>query len=308
MENIKDVVKEKNNLNYNLKISYNEALKDEVFKKLTSSINLSDDELMKYTSSFEDAAKEYKNCMKCKGLSECKNSVCGYCYLPVLKEKELIFSYVACRYKNKYINDNKYLDNITYFDVPKDIKEAKIKNIYTDDKNREKVIKWILSYIKDYKKGNAGNGLFLHGNFGCGKTYLISAMFNELAKDKVKSVIIYYPEYLRSLKSSYGSSSKDEFKDKFNEVKYARLLLIDDLGAEAVTAWERDEILGSILQYRMQEHLPTFITSNLNLKQLEDHLSVTTNNKSERVKAVRIIERIKQLTIDMEMIGENNRH
>ena len=133
-------------------------------------------------------------------------------------------------------------------------------------------------------------------------------MFNELAKDKVKSVIIYYPEYLRSLKSSYGSSSKDEFKDKFNEVKYAKLLLIDDLGAEAVTAWERDEILGSILQYRMQEHLPTFITSNLNLKQLEDHLSVTTNNKSERVKAVRIIERIKQLTIDMEMIGENNRH
>ncbi len=308
MEYIKDIVKEKKDLAYKLKISYNEALKDEVFKKLTDSINLSDDELMKYTSNFEESAKEYKNCLKCKGLPACKNTVLGYCYLPVLNEKELVFSYVACRYKNKYINDNKYLDNITYFDVPRDIKEAKIKNIYTDDKNREKVIKWILSYIKDYKKGNIGKGLFLHGNFGCGKTYLISAMFNELAKEKIKSVIIYYPEYLRSLKASYGSSSKDEFKNKFNEVKYAKLLLIDDLGAEAVTAWERDEILGPILQYRMQDNLPTFITSNLNLKQLEDHLSVTTNNKSERVKAVRIIERIKQLTTDMEMIGENNRH
>ena len=97
------------------------------------------------------------------------------------------------------------------------------------------------------------------------------------------------------------------FKNKFNEVKYAKLLLIDDLGAEAVTSWSRDEILGTILQYRMQEGLPTFITSNLNVKELEEHLSITTSNKSEKVKAGRIIERIKQLTIDTEMIGENNR-
>ena len=132
-------------------------------------------------------------------------------------------------------------------------------------------------------------------------------ILNELAKENVRSVITYWPEYLRSLKSSYSSSSSYEFKDKYNEVKYAKLLLIDDLGAEGVTSWSRDEILGTILQYRMQEHLPTFITSNLNLKELEEHLSVSTTNKSERVKAVRIIERIKQLTIDAEMIGQNNR-
>ena len=84
-------------------------------------------------------------------------------------------------------------------------------------------------------------------------------------------------------------------------------MLIDDLGAEGVSSWSRDEVLGSILQYRMQENLPTFITSNLNINELEEHLSVTTNNKSEKVKAKRIIERIKQLTIDIEMIGENKR-
>ena len=132
-------------------------------------------------------------------------------------------------------------------------------------------------------------------------------MFNELAKDGVKSVIVYWPEYLRSLKASFQSSSHDEFANRFNEVKYAKLLLIDDLGAEGVTSWSRDEILGSIMQYRMQEGLPTFITSNLNIKELEDHLSITTSNKSERVKAVRIIERVKQLTYDMEMISKNNR-
>ena len=308
MQKVNEVLNKKNDLKYELKLSYEKARKDEIFKKISDGINLSDDELAKYTSLIEESALEYKNCISCKGLFMCKNNVTGYCYLPVLTDGKLSFSYVACKYKNKYLKETEYQNKVTTFDVPKEIKEAKMKDIYTDDENRIEVIKWITNYIKNYKKGNILKGLYLHGNFGCGKTYLIAAMFNELAKDKIKSVIIYYPEYLRSLKASYSSSSSDEFKNKFNEVKYAKLLLIDDLGAEAVTAWSRDEVLGTILQYRMQENLPTFITSNLNLKQLEDHLSVTTNNKSERVKAGRIIERIKQLTIDMEMISKNNRH
>ena len=56
----------------------------------------------------------------------------------------------------------------------------------------------------------------------------------------------------------------------------------------------------------MQEGLPTFITSNLNMKELSEHLSYTTN-KSDKVKASRIIERVKQLTEDVEMISKNNR-
>ncbi len=307
MENINKTIKNVKDLNYKLKLAYEDAKKDPSFKELVDSINLNDDELMKNTSTIEECALEYKNCKNCPGLVACKNKMIGYCYLPVLNDGKLSFSYVACKYKNKLSEDTKYQRNVTSIDIPREIRNAKIKDIYTDDKNRASVIKWILKYIKDYKEGKREKGLYLHGNFGCGKTYLIAAMFNELAKDGVKSAIVYWPEYLRSLKSSYSSSSSDEFKDKYNEVKYAKLLLIDDLGAEGVTSWSRDEILGTLLQYRMQEGLPTFITSNLNIKELEEHLSTSTNNKSERVKAVRIIERIKQLMIDTEMIGQNNR-
>lgn len=299
--------KNKNDINYELKIAYNEARKDDDVKLLSDSINLSEEELMKYTSKFIDAASEFKNCKNCKGLACCKNKFTGYCYLPTLNNKVLSFSYVACKYKNKYILENKYLSNVNSFDMPKEIREAKVKDIYTDDKNRTETIKWILNYIKDYKKGEIGKGLFLHGNFGSGKTFLISAMFNELAKSGVKSAIVYWPEYLRSLKDSFQSNTSDEFKNKFSDVKYANLLLIDDLGAEGVSTWNRDEILGTILQYRMQQNLPTFITSNLNIKELEEHLSITSSNHLEKVKALRIIERIKQLTIDIEMISKNNR-
>ena len=129
---------------------------------------------------------------------------------------------------------------------------------------------------------------------------------NELAKQNINSVIVYFPEFLRTLKSSFNDL-ENSYNDRFNYIKNIPLLLIDDIGAENLTVWGRDEILGTILQYRMQENLPTFFTSNLNLKELEEHLSIT-NNSSDKVKARRIIERIKYLTDEMVLISVNRRN
>ena len=90
-------------------------------------------------------------------------------------------------------------------------------------------------------------------------------------------------------------------------MKTVELLLIDDIGAETMTEWSRDEVLGTILQYRMQEGLTTFFTSNLNINELEQHFS-TSSKGIEKVKAKRIIERIKFLTTQMTMISENRRN
>ena len=60
-------------------------------------------------------------------------------------------------------------------------------------------------------------------------------------------------------------------------------------------------------QYRMENNLSTFITSNLNIDELETHLSLAKNNM-DKVKARRIIERIKQITIDSELISKNRRN
>ena len=107
------------------------------------------------------------------------------------------------------------------------------------------------------------------------------------------------------LKATFNES--DTFKNSFERVKTTPILLIDDIGAENVTPWARDEILCSILQYRMEEHLPTFFTSNLTLDELSGHLASSKDGASE-VKARRIIERVKQLTTDLEMISKNLRN
>lgn len=305
MEKMSDVLQSMNKndrLQENLKKNYLDAKNDATFQKLVNGLHLPEEKLIHYTSRIEDCADEYRHCQKCKGLLTCKNKITGYVYFPENIEGNLEFNYVACKYQRKHIEETKYLDNIALFQMTKEMKNARMKDVYIDDKKRFQAIKKVNEFITAHRKGEDTKGMYLYGNFGCGKTYLIAAMFNELAKDGVKSAIVFWPEFLRDLKGSFTTS----FDEKITSVKKAPLLLIDDIGAEVVTPWVRDEILSPVLQYRMQEKLPTFFTSNLSLEDLESHLSMTREHV-DTVKARRIMERVKQLTEEVEMVSKNLR-
>lgn len=283
--------------------SFNQALKDEDFKNFVAKINLPLEILAKYTSQLEDSNQDYKHCLECPSLMACKNKITGYAYLPEVKEKKLCFLYKACKYQNKHLKETSYLKNIYTFDIPTSIKEAKMKNIYKKDVSRFETIAWLSNFIDEYKENKAKKGLYLYGSFGSGKTYLISAAFNELAKTGIKSAIVFWPEFLNELKSCFNRYN-NEYKELLDKVKKAPLLLIDDLGAENLTAWARDDVLCPILQYRMEQKLPTFVTSNFDLEGLEKHLTLS----GDILKARRIMERIKQLMKPMELTSKNLRN
>ena len=286
--------------NDDLKVELFKAKKDKDFKEFVENIDLSDDYLMKYTNILKECFEENKNCSSCKGLDFCNNEVKGCKKVPFIVDGNLNFSHKTCRYKNELLN---MISKDNYiFSVPKMIKNAKMKDIYTDDKNRVELIKWMTSFIKKYKNHDDVKGLYLSGSFGSGKSYLISAMINELVKDGYKAALVYYPEFLRSLKASFGK----DFDEQFEYAKNADILLLDDIGAENITAWSRDEILGPILQYRMEEKLPTFFTSNLSIQELEIHLS-SVGGKIDKLKAKRLIERINFMCDDIKLISKNNR-
>ena len=195
-----------------------------------------------------------------------------------------------------------YQKNIKYFHIPKEIAAASFKTFYKDSKGRMPILKYFKDFMDDYLAGKKVKGLYLSGSFGSGKTYMIASLFNELAKKNVKSCMVYYPELLRMLKSSF----KDSYEEKFETVRRAPLLLLDDIGAENTSAWSRDEVLGPILQYRMEEGLPTFFTSNFTMEELEKLLG-ETKTATEKVKAKRILERIRFLSEPMELASKNRR-
>lgn len=282
-----------------LDVEYKKALKDPVFKKIVDKTKLKDSELKNYTSILEECASEYKNCMECKELVSCPNRIKGHVYFPTVTRGHINFEYKSCKYYEKDKKLKKVLNNVKFFNVPASLRDASISKIHKSDKNRFEAIMWIGEFFNNYEKEETKKGLYLYGNFGCGKTYFIAALFNDLAKKGYKSAIIFWPDFLRQ-------AFQDDFQAKYEEVKKVPLLLIDDIGAENLTAWNRDEILCPLLQYRMDEGLTTFFTSNLALNDLEEHLS---NSKSgvDVIKAGRIISRIKQLSTPLEMVSKNLR-
>lgn len=279
---------------------YKQALQNPSFALFMDKLKLNEEIAQKYTSTLEDCSNEYEHCLNCKGLEECQNRMTGYAYLPKIENGKIQFTYKPCKYKKKQVLANKYLKNIQYYSVSSCLQNASFESIDRRYKGRQEAILWLQEFFNQYP--NVTKGLYLHGNFGCGKTYLIVALFNELAKQNVKSAIVFWPEFLRDLKASFDT----DYEEKMEYIKKVPLLLIDDLGAESLTSWARDEILCPILQYRMDEKKPTFITSNLDMSNLEQHLSITKDGV-EQVKARRIIERVKQVAQDMEMINNNMR-
>jgi primosomal protein DnaI len=292
---------QKKDLDYSLKSAYATSLKDSDFKKLLNTLKVKDDIAYKYTSKLERTVEELHNCANCKSLVVCQNKVSGMVYYPKLENDKLTFNYVACKYKKKFIRESEEIKS-KFYEMPYDIKTAKMSEIEVD-KGRANIIKWLKKFYDNYKKDRNQKGLYLHGSFGSGKTYMLSALLNELSKDGFSAIVVYYPELLRSLKESFNN---EDYPARIEEIKRCDLLLIDDIGAETTSSWNRDEILGTILQHRMDNKKSTFFTSNLTLEELENHF-ILSNKAEEKIKSRRIMERIKQLTEDLELIGESKR-
>src|SRR5699024_5355429 len=162
----------------------------------------------------------------------------------------------------------------------------------------------LFNILEEAKRKSPEKGLYFSGPFGVGKTYFLGVLANELKKLHISSMLVYMPEFVREIRSSLKDNTLNEKIDYF---KNTEVLMFDDIGAEMHSAWFRDEILGSILQYRMMEKLPVFFTSNYNLEQLQNELA-STRDGVEEVKAGRIIERIKQVSKAVPVQGENRRN
>ena len=278
----------------NLKKNYQEAMKDEKFKKIVSHLKLTEEEGMKKTSKIQNTIEELNNCKECKGVYNCKNAYKGHVSMPEKKEEGLYFTYIPCKYKKREVVERKRKQSEEQIN-----ENARMKDIDVTDKNRIKVIKWLDNFYENFSFSKKIKGLYLHGNFGSGKTFLISALFHELEEKKnVTTKVIYYPEMLKSLKADWEIYGKT-----FQMLETVDLLCFDDIGAEKITEWSRDEVLGTILQTRMSNNLPTFFTSNLTLEELENHFCMNSNS-DEKIKSRRIMERIKQLSENIEMIKE----
>lgn len=242
---------------------------------------------------FMSMKEENDNCKNCKGIKFCKNSNIGY--KTVYNNEQ--FSLVECKYKSVLTKQAKERSVIKTLYMPQSVAEAKLSSFDVNSDSRGKIYNYIMNFIANYGEKN---GLYLHGTFSKGKTYTLGAIANELGRHNIPCLLIYFPDLVVDLKSAMGTP---RFDSLINMLKSVEVLMIDDLGSENMTPWLRDDVLGPIINFRLMDNKPIFISSNLSPAELKKHFEL---NKGDELKATRIHTRIKDLTIAISMDDSNS--
>jgi DNA replication protein DnaC len=101
--------------------------------------------------------------------------------------------------------------------------------------------------------------LVFEGTYGCGKTHLAAAIANYRAGLGDPPLFVMVPDLLDHLRAAFSPNSGTSYDRRFDEVRTASLLILDDLGAQSATPWAREK-LHQLLNYRYNAELPTVIT------------------------------------------------
>ncbi|MCW5878992.1 MAG: ATP-binding protein [Anaerolineales bacterium] len=111
--------------------------------------------------------------------------------------------------------------------------------------------------------------LLLEGGYGSGKTHLAAAIANFAVSVGLPAIFITVPDLLDELRFSYGS--EHGFEERFEEIRQAPLLILDDFGTQNATEWAQEKLF-QILNHRYINRLPLVVTTNLSLDQVEGRI------------------------------------
>lgn len=117
---------------------------------------------------------------------------------------------------------------------------------------------------------NLNGWLLLQGGYGCGKTHLAAAIANFAVGMGVPTLFITVPDLLDALRRSYTDPTTS-YEVRFEEIRRAPLLVMDDFGTQNATEWAREKLF-QIINYRYINHLATVITTNLPLAEIDDRI------------------------------------
>ncbi|MCK3893806.1 primosomal protein DnaI [Streptococcus suis] len=226
----------------------------------------------------------------------------GYQPVLVMNEGYADVSYLETEELVEYRRLEAIKNRIQLINMPASLKNVTVADIDKSDENRVEVMLAIADFVKRFEE--KPKGLYIYGNFGIGKSYLMAYLANLLSKTHLQSTtMLHYPTFVVDIKNAIKDGS---VKERIDEIKMAQVLVLDDIGAEQHSPWVRDDVLQVILQYRMQENLPTFFTSNFSFDDLERHFA-SGKSGDETWQAKRVMERIRYLAHDLHLKGNNRR-
>lgn len=131
-------------------------------------------------------------------------------------------------------------------------------------------------------------GLLFGGNVGTGKSFAASCIANYLLDRKVPVVMTSFVKLLDTM-----MSFKKEDNSIISQLNRAKLLIIDDLGAERGTDTALEKVY-NIIDSRYRKRLPMILTTNLTIEEMK---------AEENIRYTRIYDRIFELCYPLQFAG-----
>lgn len=298
METLKDVLVKDDAFYKRKKQSIDEILTYEEVRHLLNNHGLDRSFVESHWIDFLNYVEDLAYCKNCQGIEQCHKNFVGYQRHLEIEDKQAVSSFVVCPFGKQIEQQRRVMSHIDA-NVPKDIFLTSFQDLELNNQgNLALLVKRLLEDLKTEPK----KGLYIHGDMGIGKTYVMAAFCHMLALQDKSSAFISVSQLLQDLKG-YFNSSEDNGLEELKEVDY---LILDDLGAETLSVWGRDEVLFNLLNDRMLRKKPTYFTSVYSLNELEKHYK-TKESKDEMIKVKRLMERIKALADEFTLVGKRFR-
>lgn len=113
--------------------------------------------------------------------------------------------------------------------------------------------------------------LLLKGGYGCGKTHLAAAIANDRLARGQSVLLVVAADFLDHLRATFAPTSRVTYDDRFESIRSTPFLIMDDLGAQTTTAWAQEKLF-QLFNFRYNAQLPTVITTNSELEEIDPRL------------------------------------
>lgn len=180
--------------------------------------------------------------------------------------------------KLQYEEERRQINNLKQLSLL----DAKSKGVcfktYQVTSENQKMFGIAKRYVENFASMySRSQGLLFWGDVGTGKSYTAAAIANELM-ERLNPVIM--TSFVKLLQDMQGFDTDDG--SYMNRLNKARLLIIDDLGAERGTDYALEKVY-DIVDSRYRSGKPAIFTTNLTIKQMKECTDIRYNRIYDRI-------------------------
>lgn len=188
----------------------------------------------------------------------------------------------------QFEEEQRYVDGLKRMSLMDErLKNVCFSNYVVNQENR-KAFQIASRYVERFDEMYRNHqGIMFCGGVGTGKSYTAAAIANELLAKRVSVIMTSFIKLMKDL------GRLDEDDDLIKRLNQAKLLIIDDLGAERGTDYALEKVY-DIIDSRYRSGKPIILTTNLEMSQMK---------KCEDIRYARIYDRIFEMCYPVIVTG-----